>query len=253
VQAGLEGYGAEVRRCPPTQGENIMKRILKMTAISLVVIACAAAPAMDADAQSYTTIPSEGRAGTWEFLLPLLYVDSGTIEGQGGSSVDIDGDVGIGIGAGYNFTEYFQLNGLFTWTALDYTANVINSDFSVRPYSNTLYNSTISLNGIVYFLKGKINPFVSGGVGVTYVDTNIQTGPGSTACWWDPWYGYMCTGTAPTKTETDMSYNAGVGVRFDLTPQFSLQPSYNKMWIDMDKTSSTPDFDIWRLDLIFRM
>ena len=44
-----------------------------------------------------------------------------------------------------------------------------------------------------------------------------------------------------------------LGVRFDVSPRFSLQPSYNKMWIDIDKASGTPDFDVWRLDFIFRM
>ena len=44
-----------------------------------------------------------------------------------------------------------------------------------------------------------------------------------------------------------------LGVRIDINPRFSLQPSYNKMWIDVGNASNTPDFDVWRLDFIFRM
>jgi len=46
----------------------------------------------------------------------------------------------------------------------------------------------------------------------------------------------------PTKTENDFSYNAGVGLRFDVNRQFSLQGSYNKTWIDISKASGHPRF-----------
>ena len=206
-----------------------------------------------AEAQQYTTSRSGGRGGNWEFFLPLIYTDSATINGQGGSSVDINAGWGLGFGFGYNFNDNFQLNGLFNWSSRSYDAKVVNTDGSTKRYSNWLDSSTMSLNGVFYFLKGNITPFVSGGVGITYVDTNIQNGAGSTSCWYDPWYGYVCSSYVPTKTETDISYNAGVGVRFDIDRKFSLQGSYNKTWIDISKASGIPDFDTWRLDFIFRM
>jgi hypothetical protein len=90
-------------------------------------------------------------------------------------------------------------------------------------------------------------------LGITYIDTSIQTGPSNGTCWWDPWYGYVCSSYYPTKTQSDFTYGFGLGVRFDLNPKFSLQPSYNKAWVDINNASGTPDFDIWRLDFIFRM
>jgi opacity protein-like surface antigen len=220
----------------------------------IVAIVCVAVLTADADAQSYTASRPGGRAGTWEFTLPLLYIDSATITGEGGSTVDINGDWGFGFGFGYNISDHFQMNGIFSWSSRTYDATIVQSNGSTRRYNNWMESSTLSLNGIFYLLKGDISPFVSGGVGITYVDTNIQTGVGTTACWWDPWWGYVCSGYVPTKTENDVTYNAGIGVRFDLNRQFSLQPSYNKMWIDISKASGgKPDFDIWRLDFIFRM
>jgi opacity protein-like surface antigen len=220
----------------------------------IVAIVCVAVLTADADAQSYTASRPGGRAGTWEFTLPLLYIDSATITGEGGSTVDINGDWGFGFGFGYNISDHFQMNGIFSWSSRTYDATIVQSNGSTRRYNNWMESSTLSLNGIFYLLKGDISPFVSGGVGVTYVDTNIQNGVASTACWWDPWWGYVCSGYVPTKTENDVTYNAGIGVRFDLNRQFSLQPSYNKMWIDISKASGgKPDFDIWRLDFIFRM
>jgi opacity protein-like surface antigen len=207
-----------------------------------------------AEAQGYTAVRPGGRGGGWDFYLPLTYADSTTINGQNGSSVDLNAGYGLGFGFGYNFNDNFQLNGMFTWSSRSYDATRVDAvTGSTQRYSNYMDSSTFSVNGVYYFLKGDITPFVSGGVGITYVDTNIQTGLGSTNCWYDPWWGYVCSSYVPTKTENDVSYNAGIGVRYDINRQFSLQGSYNKMWIDISKASGTPDFDSWRLDFIFRM
>jgi opacity protein-like surface antigen len=231
-----------------------MCAVRKFVAVVVVLAALGAIMPGPADAQSYTAVRPGGRAGTWDFYLPLVYADSATINGQGGSKVDINADFGFGFGFGYNFTDNLQLNGIFSWNSRSYDATRIEETTgSTQRYSNYMDTSTISLNGVYYFLNGNVTPFVSGGVGITYVDTNIQNGTGSTSCWYDPWWGYVCSSYVPTKTENDISYNAGVGVRYDASRQFALQFGYYKTWIDISKASGTSDFDIWRLDFIFRM
>jgi outer membrane protein W len=227
-----------------------VKRFLVVVVVLSVVGALVPDPA---DAQGFTTVRPGGRGGTWDFYLPITYAESAIIEGQGGSSVDVNADWGFGFGFGYNFNDHFQLNGLMTWNSRSYDAIVVTDSGATQRYSNYLDSSTISLNGIFYLLSGDFTPFVSGGVGITYVDTNIQDGPATGTCWYDPWWGYVCSSYVPTKTENDMSYNAGVGVRLDVNRQFGLQASYNKTWIDISKASGTPDFDTWRLDFVFRM
>jgi opacity protein-like surface antigen len=227
-----------------------VKRFVVLVVVLAAVWAIMPSPA---DAQNFTTVRPGGRGGTWDFYLPIVYADSATIKGQNGSSVDINADFGFGMGFGYNFNDNFALNGLFTWNSRSYDATTVNTDGTTRKYSNYMDSTTFSLNGVYYFMKGDITPFVTGGVGITYIDTNIQNGTGSTACWYDPWWGYVCSSYVPTKTENDISYTAGIGVRFDLNRQFSLQGSYNKTWIDYSKATSTPEFDTWRLDLLFRL
>lgn len=222
-------------------------------ALAFAVIAWVMTYVPAAWAQDFTTSRSGGRAGTWEFSLPFIYTDSATIDGGNGSSVEINEDWGWGFGFGYNFSDHFQLNGLLSFSSRSYDATVVQDDGTTRRYSNYLDTSTISLNGVYYLLKGNITPFISGGIGWTYVDTNIATGPSSGTCWWDPWWGYVCDSYTPTRTEEDWSYNAGIGLRFDVTRHFSLQAGYNKMWIEIDNASGTPDFNVWRFDLLFRM
>ena len=53
--------------------------------------------------------------------------------------------------------------------------------------------------------------------------------------------------------KNDLSYTAGIGMRFDVNRDFGMQVSYNKTWIDFSKASGTPDFNAIRFDLLFRM
>lgn len=230
-----------------------MCTVKRLVVVFVVLAALWAIMPGPADAQSFTAVRPGGRAGTWDFSLPLFYADSARISGQGGSSVDINGGYGFGFGFGYNFTDNFQLNGLFSWNSRSYNATVVNTNGTTSRYSNYMDTSTLSVNGIYYILNGDFTPFVSAGVGITYMDSNIPTGPPSGNCWYDPWWGYVCSSYVPTKTENDISYNAGIGVRFDANRQFALQFGYYKTWIDVSKASGTPDFDIWKFDFIFRM
>lgn len=207
----------------------------------------------EAQENAFTTNRSDGRGKSWEIFLPLNYTQSETIKGRGDSSVDINDDVGFGFGLGYNFNDHFQLNGSISWSSRGYDATIVQTDGSTRRYNNILDTSTFSLNGIYHLLNKNITPFVSGGIGNTHLDTNIPSGLSSTACWYDPWYGYICDSYVPTKTENALSYNAAVGILFDINRQFGIRASYSRLWIDLDETSYTADFSTWKLDVLFRM
>jgi hypothetical protein len=230
-----------------------MRSIVRLMAVALVVAALWALMPGPADAQSFTTTRPGGRGGTWDFYLPLSYADTTNISSTGGSSLKINGDFGFGFGFGYNINDHFQVSGLFNWNSRSYEATQVNDLGQTRQYSNYMYTSNFNINGVFYLLPGNVTPFVSGTVGITYVDTNIQNGQASGSCWYDPWWGYVCSSYYPTKTENDFNYGLGVGVRFDVNRQFSLQGSFNRSWIDIGKASGIPDFDVWRLDFIFRM
>lgn len=191
------------------------------------------------------------RAGSWEFILPITYSPSTSFTGEGGSSASLNSDVGMGLGFGYNLNNHLQLGGTIAWNTRNYNATIVNTDGTTKRASGTLDSSTIALNATYYFMRSGFTPFVSGGIGSTFIDTNIPNGQGSTACWWDPWYGYVCDTYAATKTQTALSYSAGVGVRYELSRAISLQGSYNRMWIDYSK--GNPNIDGWRLDFVFRM
>jgi opacity protein-like surface antigen len=229
-----------------------MKRaIIISLALVFAVMAWVAMYVPVAGAEEFTSIRPGGRGGNWEFILPLVYSDTTTVSGQSGGSLRINNDWSSGFGFGYNINDNFQINGLFSWSYRSYDATIVQTDGTTRNYSNYMDTSTIGVNGIYYFMGGKFTPFISAGIGYTYIDTNIQSGTGSTSCWWDPWYGYVCSSYNNTKTESDWSYNAGIGVRFDVNRSFALQGSYQKTWLEADKVK--PEFDTFKIDFIFRM
>lgn len=161
----------------------------KVIAIFCTMAAVWLSMPMAADAGGASVVRKSDRERTWDFYLPLTYAEETTIDGQQGSSVEIDDGFGIGFGVGYNFNDHFQLGGIFNWSSRSYDATAVREDGSTRRYSNDLETSTIAINGTYYILDSNITPFVSGMIGYTFADTNIQDGPATGYCWYDPWRG----------------------------------------------------------------
>ncbi len=203
-------------------------------------------------AQMAEKAPVSDRMGSWDFTLPLIYSFEATIDGKGGSSVDLDDDLGFGFGAAYNVSNQLSLGGFFNWSYRGYEAQGPQDDGSLYRYTNSVETTTLAFNATYYILEGPATPFITGSLGYTFMDTNIQNGPSDVYCYYDPWWGYICNGYVPTRTEDGPSYSLGLGFRYDVSDSMSLQLSYNKSWVDLGNSSSTPDFDTIRLDFIFR-
>jgi len=192
------------------------------------------------------------RGGSVEFILPVIYTPSASFTGQGGSSADVNSNLGFGFGINYNVNNHFQVGGLFSWASRSYNATLVETTTGQRnSATGYLESSTIGVNATYFFMPTGFTPFVTGMIGSTFVDTNIPNGIPQSGCWYDPWYGTICNTYVPTKTQTAVSYGAGAGVRFEMSRSISVQGSYNKLWFDL--SNSKPDFDVWRLDFVFRM
>lgn len=229
----------------------MIKAAMQRLALVCAIIVVGATHAAVAGAQD-TTYPCH-RCGDVELSLPLLLTKSTTLDGAQGSHADLDNGSGVGMSIGYNFNAHFLLSGLFTWSTRGYDATVIQEDGTSSTYNATMYTANFSLNGTYYLLNKNITPFVTAGIGFAGIDTDIPTGVIQSACFWDPWRGYVCGTYEETKTENDTTFNAGLGVRWDINNGISLQGSYNKTWIDRNTGSGgTLDLDLLKLEIIFR-
>ena len=194
------------------------------------------------------------RAGKWEFTLQPLYAESFDVSGNG-SKADVDAAWGFGMGFAYNLTDNFSIGGDFSWAQADYKATV--SPAAGNPGASytadaELETSSLRLNATWNILKTAFTPFIMGGVGATYVDTNIPNGPPQDYCWYDPWWGYYCGTTVPTKDDTYFSYMAGAGVRWDSQGSFFLRGMVAEQWLDVGGQVGTPGVVFYRIDIGFK-
>jgi opacity protein-like surface antigen len=189
----------------------------------------------------------------WDFGGDLVYQDSKDINFDGGSFANIEDDLGIALAFGYRFNERFELTFGLDWNSADYDFQVI-SDPAILSFSGKgeieSFTPKIGLN--VNILKGDLTPYISGGVGWAFIDTNIPDAPPQTTCWWDPWWGYYCGTFQSTRSIDELTYDLGVGVRWDLSSTMTLRFGYTKHWLDIGEATSTPGFDQIRLGIAAR-
>jgi len=203
---------------------------------------------------------AERRRDTAEFYFAPSWFNSDTLkfsENNKNARVDFENDMGWKIGFGYIFDKNFELSGDFGWSypgyrvTADLDANkdgVVDGSVDYRGKSDIFDGH---LNGTYNFIKGPVTPFVTGGLGYTYIDSRIPSGRSVTGCYYDPWYGYICDTYQPTYSDTFFSYKAGVGVRWDVNDSFYLKGTYNRTWIDFDRTTNSPSVQSGALDIGF--
>jgi opacity protein-like surface antigen len=220
----------------PPRGEGTMKRMM--------VLACVAGLLV----QQTVVAQSSGREGQWETRVGFLFQNSSEADFKGGTTADFDSDLGFRFGLAYHYTDQVEFGLNLGVGQTDYSADIAGDEpgefFRVK---GDLDYTTLTVDGTWNFMSGPFSPFVTGGIGWSWVDTNIATGPPETGCWWDPWWGYVCTSFQDTRTIDGFSYGVGVGARYELTDTVAVHGSYRVNWIDFEEAESTPDFDGFEL------
>jgi len=193
------------------------------------------------------------RAERWEFTVQMRYLDDKSMSFPNGSELDTNSDIGWGFGFAYNFNDHLSLGFDVGWNSPSYDATLVSADtpaLASRRSSGELSTSSINLNLLYNFIAGPVTPFVAAGVGSTYIDSNVASGLPSSSCWYDPYWGYYCDTYQSTYSDSRFSYNASVGIRWDLARDAFLRASIGSHWIDM-KNGGAQDFPFGRLEIGF--
>jgi hypothetical protein len=209
---------------------------IRLAGLALAMVACA------------TLATAQDREGKWEFSIGPTYQGSASLKFDGGSTVKTKGDWGLTTAVAYNFTESLAGSLGIQWGGISYDANVIQDGGGSSKISGTYDSWTTSANLIYNFKEGPVVPFVSAGLGYSWIDTNVPNGLPTTGCWWDPWYGYVCSTSYPTKTTDALAYQASLGLRYEYSPSAYVRFAYTSQWLDLSKATSTPRFDVFTLD-----
>jgi opacity protein-like surface antigen len=215
--------------------------------IGLALLLCSAAALAD-------------RQPGWDFGGELLYQFSQGVDFEGGSKADLDDDLGLALSFTYRFNSRFELLFGVDWNSVDYQADIAPAPVSP---GGPIVGTGFSVDGELEYwtprvgvnfnlLEGDLTPYVTGGVGWSFIDTNIPEGRAQTSCWWDPWYGYVCGTFQDTKSFDQLTYNLGAGLRWDVGSSISLRFGYERHWLDLGEASGTPGFDQLKLGIIGR-
>jgi opacity protein-like surface antigen len=194
----------------------------------------------------------------WDFGGELLYQFSKGVDFEGGSKADLDDDLGLALSFTYRFNSRFELLFGVDWNSVDYQADIAPAPVSP---GGPIVGTGFSVDGELEYwtprvgvnfnlLEGDLTPYVTGGVGWSFIDTNVPDGRAQSACWWDPWFGYVCGTFQDTKSLDELTYNVGVGLRWDLGSTISLRLGYERHWLELDQATSTPGFDQLKVGII---
>ncbi|HET7537277.1 MAG TPA: outer membrane beta-barrel protein [Candidatus Didemnitutus sp.] len=198
-----------------------------------------------ASAQHYNI----SRSHTSEFYLIAQYwkLETGTLsnvtlpDAPGVNPPMVTGDISYhtdntffwGLGFAYNLTDQFTVRAEFTFGNPDYKMTYRNSTLS-----GTAYVHTGRVNADYNFMKTAVTPFVSAGLGYTYFDTGVPSGPPGYNIWWDYWWGPIVVVSQPTYSDTYFSYNAAAGVRWDPNDRTALRLALSGNWTDYGRVGT---------------
>ena len=195
------------------------------------------------------------RAEKWEASFHITHTDSETITNENSASANVDSGEGWGFGFGYNFNDHLGLDFNFGWREADYRATTTpaaGNGNGPQSFSGNLEVGTFAVNGVYNLLAKSLTPFITAGVGSTYVNSDIPDGLPVNVCWYDPWWGYYCGPVVPTKSDTYFTYNVGAGVRWDSPGSLFLRGMVSQQWLDVGGSVGTPEFLQYRFDIGFR-
>jgi opacity protein-like surface antigen len=220
----------------------------------LLVWVAAAALAASQGAAAQMMANSGGGYGDWEFRIGPVFQESKNIGFNGGTSAKIDSTTGVKFGAGYYVTDHLIIGGNFSWGQSSFSGSVASGTpgVSAQFENGHVDFSTLIFDAQYTFLNGPIKPFGKVGLGWNWINTNIASGPPQYGCWWDPWWGYVCSGWQPTHGASSFTYQVGAGVQVNFTRTFAVDLDYQYTWIDLNNTTSTPGFGAVELLFVWR-
>jgi len=226
----------------------------------LVLVAASALAASQGAMAQFGHGDVNASAGDWEFRIGPVFTESKNIAFNGGSNANVDSTTGVKIGTGWYVSPHLAIGMNFAWANTSFNGTVCSTSIAcsaANPPSIHIENghvdfSTLNFDGTYTFLDGPLKPFIVGGIGWQWLNTNIASAPPQTGCWWDPWWGYVCSTWQPTHGSSSFTYKVGGGLQIDFSRTFAVNVDYRYTWFQLDHANGTPAVGSVELLFIWR-
>ncbi len=193
------------------------------------------------------------RAGQIEYTLGLVRSLSDSVEGREGSTLDLASRTGFQAGIDYYLSNQLAIGFDATWVRPRFDALLVPDDGSPAvSISNRASVFSGQFNASYLFSQGPVTPYVEGGLGWTYFDSNVSEGAPVTGCWWDPWWGYICSDFYRSYNSTSFSYGVAAGMRWNIARDIAVKAGYRWLEVEADSLRKKPTLESVLLEVAFR-
>jgi opacity protein-like surface antigen len=227
--------------------------MLRRIALIALLIMTSTAVLAQYDHPRHKPSKSGSRDGRFEGSVILAFQTGLDQSYEGGSELNIDSTTGWGVSFAWNWTDKWNLSYRLVSTSPKYTALIVHEDSDIiqAPIEHKMSKYSHQLNVTYNFSRKAFTPFVAAGIGWTKVDSNIQSAPPQTGCWWDPWWGYICHTDYKTYNTSEFTYNLGAGVRWDINNAIYTKATYTREFLDVKNGSIDFDMALIELGMMF--
>lgn len=215
----------------PGNLNNMLKRI----ALIFLLLVSSTAVLAQYDNPRGERSPAGSRNGRFESSALMGFQNGSEKIFEGGAQLDVGNKVGWGFSLGWNWTQNLNVSYRLLFTEPDYVATIVPEDApgTTETAEHTMSKYSHQLNLTYHFRDGGFTPLIYGGVGIARVDSNVPTGVLEGACWWDPWWGYICYTDWETYTATELTYNIGLGFRWDINNALFSRATYGMEFVNL--------------------
>ena len=191
-------------------------------------------------------------AGDWEFGIGPVFTESKNVDFRGGSTVNLDSTTGVKIRTAWYVSPDLAIGFNFGWAGTSFNGHTQQANGGTFLENGHVDFSTLMFDAVYTIGQRPIKPLLAAGLGWTWANTNIASGPPQTGCWWDPWWGYICSGYQPTVGSNSFTYQVGAGVQFNFTRSFLIDLDYRYTWVQLSNANGTPAIGAVELLFIWR-
>jgi len=137
-----------------------------------------------------------------------------------------------GFGIAYHFNDFIAIHGDFMFGGATFHGTVPLEQGGTFNINQDAFIQSGRFNIDYNIINRRITPFLTAGIGYQYIETELKNLPPANYCWWDPWWGYVCTSSQPYAWQTDFTWNAGAGLRWNITDHLMVKATGGATWLE---------------------